>query len=101
MVYSGISCVDETTKKIIIKAIPAIQFAPLSSICAGATPFMLSSATEINVLTGMGIYSGAGIDTVGVFNPKATTPGSHIIRHSFLAANNCMAFAEQPINVFE
>ena len=49
----------------------------------------------------MGIYSGAGINTVGVFDPKATTPGSHIIRYSFLAANNCMAFAEQPINVFE
>lgn len=101
MVYSGISCVDETTKKIIIKASPVIQFAPLSSICAGATPFLLSSLTEINALTGMGIYSGAGVNTVGVFDPKAATPGSHIIRYSFLAANNCMAFAEQPINVFE
>ena len=49
----------------------------------------------------MGTYSGAGINAAGLFDPNGATPGNHIIRYTFSAANNCTTFAEQNINVFE
>ncbi len=101
VVYSGISCVNETMQRVTIKASPALLFAPLNNVCEEAIPFSLTQATEINGLAGTGTYSGAGINAGGLFDPRAAIPGNHIIRYTFSASNNCTAFAEQSIKVFE
>lgn len=101
VVYSGISCVNEMVQKITIKASPAITFSALNNICAGAGSFALTQAVEINGLTGTGTYTGEGVNASGVFDPSSAGTGDHTIRYDFLAANNCTAFAEQSIKVFE
>lgn len=101
VVYSGISCVNEIITKLTIKASPAVQFASLASVCAAAPSFTVTQAHEINGLAGAGIYSGAGINAAGLFNPQLATAGDHIIRYTFSATNGCTAFAEESITVFD
>jgi gliding motility-associated-like protein len=100
VVYSGISCVNETTKLIEMKASPAVQFAALGNVCEEVTPFTITQAKEMNGLAGAGTHSGAGINAAGLFNPQAATPGNHVLRYTFLGSNNCTDFAEQTILVF-
>ncbi len=100
VVYSGISCANEIKVPVTIKASPQIQFNTFDKICAGDKPFMFTQASEINFLNGIGTYTGDGINAIGLFNPAAANEGKHIIRYTFLAANNCTAFAEQPIVIF-
>ena len=100
VVYSGISCVNETTKMIDLKASPAVQFTPLSSVCEEVKQYLITQAKETNGLAGTGTYSGTGINATGMFNPQLATAGIQTIRYTFLAANNCTTFAEQAISVF-
>ena len=99
MVYSGISCVNETKKQIDMKASPVVQFAALSNVCQEATPYIITQAKEVNGLAGSGTYSGTGINAAGMFNPQVATPGNHTLRFTFSGTNNCTAFAEQNILV--
>ena len=101
VVYSGISCVNEATKLIDLKAIPAVQFSTLNNVCEAVKPYVLTQAREINGLSGTGIYSGPGVNVSGLFNPKVAAPGIHTIRFTFLGSNNCTAFATQSIKVFQ
>ena len=100
IVYSGINCVDETLQKITLKIAPVIQFTSLNNICDNVTPFLLTQGSEVNGLDGTGIYSGAGVSETGLFNPFSATAGTHIIRYTFTANNNCSAFAEQSVTIF-
>ncbi len=95
-----ISCVNETTKRIDLKASPAVQFTPLNSVCEEVMPYVITQVKETNRLAGTGTYSGAGINATALFNPQHATAGMHTIRYNFLAANNCTAFAVQNIIVF-
>ncbi|MDB5278746.1 MAG: type sorting protein [Ferruginibacter sp.] len=101
VVYSGVSCVNETTQMITLKASPEVQFTALQNVCAGVEPFLLNQGTEINGMSGTGIYSGAGVNASGLFDASIATAGDHIIRYTFTASNKCTAFAEQSIKVFE
>ena len=101
VVYSGISCVNEITKLIGLKASPVVQFAALNNICEEVKPTLITQAIEINGLAGTGTFSGAGTSASGLFNPKVATPGNHVIRFSFSGINSCNAFAAQSIKVFQ
>ncbi len=97
---SGISCVDEAVQSITLKASPVVQFAQLNNVCENVAPFLLTQAGELNGIAGTGIYSGDGVNSIGLFSPVIAKPGSHIIRFTFTAFNSCVAFAEQPVVVF-
>jgi len=101
VVYSGISCVNETTKLIDMKASPVVQFTAMNNVCEEVRPYLITQAIEISGLAGTGTLSGTGISASGLFNPKVAMPGNHVIRFTFLSSNNCTAFAEQSINVFQ
>jgi gliding motility-associated-like protein len=100
VVYSGINCIHEFTRTVVVNASPQIQFAPLDVVCEEITPFPLTAANEIFGFAGTGVYSGNGITSPsGMFSPAAATPGIHTIRYSFTATNGCSTFAEQTIRV--
>jgi gliding motility-associated-like protein len=101
VVYSGISCVSAITQTVTLKASPDVELTRLQNVCAGVAPFMLQQGMEVSGMTGTGVYSGAGINAAGWFDPSMATAGNHTIRYTFTAANNCTAFAEQPITILE
>ncbi|RXK62033.1 T9SS type B sorting domain-containing protein [Lacibacter luteus] len=100
VVYSGISCVNELSQTVTLKASPVVQFLPLPAVCENAMLFTLTQATEISGLSGIGSYSGAAVNTAGLFDPAIAKAGTHTIRYTFTAGNSCTAYAEQLIKVY-
>ncbi|CAN5474446.1 hypothetical protein BH10BAC3_BH10BAC3_03230 [soil metagenome] len=99
--YSGISCVNESSQTITLKASPQVIFNAIQPVCEGIDPFIITAAANVTGSAGTGIYSGSAISPNGLFDPLAAMPGQHIIRYTFVATNNCSSFAEQTIVVYQ
>lgn len=100
VVYSGISCVDELTMPITLKAVPEVSFDAIPSVCNDAAPYQLTQAKEIwGILSGTGQYSGTGVSANGTFNPRAAGPGTHTLTYTFSADNGCSDIKTQTITV--
>ncbi len=98
--YSGINCINEMTRDVVVNASPIIQFDPMSAICQEVTPVQLTNARETAGFTGTSVYSGPGIvNASGLFDPAIAKPGLHTIRFTYNASNGCSSFAEQTIRV--
>lgn len=98
--YSGINCINEITKDVVVNASPIIQFDPMSPVCEEVTPFQITAARETAGFTGTGTFSGQGIvNPGGLFDPSLAKPGIRTIRYTFSAANGCSSFAEQSVRV--
>ncbi|HUR11893.1 MAG TPA: gliding motility-associated C-terminal domain-containing protein, partial [Flavitalea sp.] len=100
VVYSGTSCVNQSSTQVVIKASPSVQFDPMAAICEEADPVMIVTARETTGLAGSGIFSGLGMSAQGLFDPAVATGGSHVVRYTFLAGNGCKTFEEQSIKVY-
>lgn len=98
--YSGDNCLNTASETITLNATPQIQFDLLNSVCADVNPFQITQASILNAMSGVGIYSGAGVSTSGVFNPQVAEAGSHLIRYTFTGNNGCSNYKEQTITVF-
>lgn len=98
--YSGILCVDEQIRTITINASPLTQFNSLNAVCVNDNPFSITQARELGGLAGTGIYSGRGITAAGLFTPATAGVGVHTLRYTFTAANGCVHYSEQTIEVW-
>jgi len=99
VVYSGITCLNQFTRIITVKGTPDIKFDTMSAVCEEITPFQVTAASEIYGYPGTGTFSGAGISSTGLFDPKAAKPGLHAILYSFTANNGCTTEKSQTILV--
>jgi gliding motility-associated-like protein len=98
--YSGINCISQTTRNITVLASPQIQFNAMAGVCEEIPPFQVTAAQETSGLSGTGAFSGAGINSSGIFNPFLAKPGTHILKYTFTAANGCVASKDQSIVVY-
>lgn len=98
--YTGIICVNDEIKTIVVNASPLTQFLAMPGICFDATPRQITEATELGGLPGNGIYSGPGVSSTGLFNPANAGVGIHTIRYTFIASNGCTHYTEQTIEVW-
>lgn len=98
-VFSG-DCVKEITKNIILKAVPEVTFNAINPVCEEAPVIQLTQAAETHNFPGSGVYSGNGITSGGVFDPKAAGPGTHIITYTFTGSNGCSDQKQQPLAVY-
>ncbi len=99
--YSGISCVNDQIKTLVINASPKILFNNIPSVCLDAKAFAITQAREIGAVPGAGIFSGAGISASGIFDPAVAGAGTHKILYTFIATNGgCKDTASQKIIVF-
>lgn len=96
-VYSGITCMNEVTKTISILTSPQVAFAAVPSVCANATPFTISQATETTGLPGAFVFTGSGISASGSFDPARAGAGTHNLSAKFIATNTCVDSASQNI----
>ncbi|MBX9785513.1 MAG: PKD domain-containing protein [Chitinophagaceae bacterium] len=99
-VFSGVLCRAEITENIQFHPYPRVQFLPVAGICYADSNYLITQASELTGASGKGIYSGAGIDSSGIFNPARAGAGKHRIRYTFTNSAGCSAFAEQTIEVW-
>ncbi|MHA4810737.1 PKD domain-containing protein [Flavitalea flava] len=100
VVYSGITCMQQTTQIITIQSSPEVQFDALDPVCEEVAPFLITQAKELHSFAGTGVYSGNGISPEGLFDPRQATPGVDTLHYTFTAANSCFAVADQHITVY-
>ena len=100
VVYSGLTCKDEKTVTVQLKAMPEVGFSSIPAVCSNAEAFQVTQAKEIHsVLAGSGNYTGEGITAQGVFNPAVAQAGTHTVTYRFVATNGCMDSTSQAITV--
>jgi len=97
--YSGINCLNVTTKTITVLATPTLRFDPITEVCSNAPSFQLTQASITNAVPGSGVYTGAGISSGGLFDPATAGAGLHTLRYTFTGTNTCSNFIEQTIQV--
>jgi gliding motility-associated-like protein len=97
--YSGINCVNQFSRTIVVNATPAIQFDAMQPVCQEIPAFQLTAARETFGFTGVGSFSGPGVSATGMFNPASAKPGLHTIKYSFTADNGCKSEGQETIRV--
>lgn len=100
--YSGVTCVNDRTKTIIVNATPKVQFNNMPDVCFDALPFQITQASEIGVVPGNGVFSGSGVTAAGIFNPALVGPGTYTIKYTFTSATGgCVDTLSKPIKVLD
>jgi gliding motility-associated-like protein len=97
--YSGINCVNTTTRTITVLATPTVVFSPVNAVCDNIAAFNISQASVINGLPGSGVFSGTGVSSSGRFEPGVAGPGTHTITYTYTGSNGCINAASQDIVV--
>jgi gliding motility-associated-like protein len=72
----------------------------LAGVCEDVLPFQLPQAGELNGLPGSGVFTGAGVNATGLFDPGAAGPGNHTIRYTYTSTGGCTNAVEQVVPVF-
>lgn len=98
--YSGESCLNTSGKTLTVKAIPELQFNPVTPVCVDVAPFQITQASVLNGLAGTGVYNGRGVSKTGLFNPAIAMPGIDSIQYVFTAANSCVNAIKQGVEVY-
>ncbi len=95
--YSGINCLNSSQQTVTLKATPDINFPAVTPVCADASSFQLP-ATVTNMAGGTSIFSGAYVNSNGLFTPQKA--GTYTIRLMYNALNGCTNLKEQVITVY-
>ena len=93
-------CTKDSTFTTTFNLKPTLAYPALAPICQSATGALsVATATVTNGVPGSGIYSGAGTNAAGNFNPGLAGPGTHTIWYKFTSTANCVDSISQTILV--
>ena len=99
--YSGSSCINIKDTVITVTASPVVQFTNIPGICFDAAPRMITTATEINhINSGAFSYTGNGVSSAGIFDPKLTGVGTDTLMALFISTAGCRDSAKNSIKVW-
>jgi len=99
VVYSGISCVNESEQTIVVKKSPDVTFAAVPAVCEDAAPFQLVQATESSGIDGTSVFSGNGVNGSGMFTPSERTIGDNWITYSYTSTDGCTSSIGQLVRI--
>ncbi len=93
--YSGQICLSEQLQTITINGNPVINLLPADSIsiCQSDSPFQIGE--NKNGFVGTGVFSGIGVSSAGLFNPKLSGVGTFTINYLFTATNTGCTYADK------
>lgn len=97
--YSAGVCTNETTQSLTVLASPVVKFNALTPVCLNNGTFQMQ-ASETGGLAGVGLYSGPGVTSSGVFNPQLAGVGTHQITYTYTAVTGCVDVVTQVIEVY-
>ena len=99
LAFSGATCVNEKLLKVTVFAVPKLVFNIIPDVCLDALNYQVTQAAETGAVPGTGVYSGAGINSAGLFTPAAVGAGTHRIKYTFTSNAGCVDSAFQTIKV--
>lgn len=97
--YSGITCVDEVTKRITVHASPKVQFTTVPPVCLDAPGYQLTEASEIGGVPGTGVFTGPGVSSTGLFTPSVTGVGTFRILYTYTSPFGCVDTISNTVTV--
>ena len=93
-------CTNDYSVDITVHAAPNVAFNNMAGVCQEAPAFNLIAASNTTALTGVGVYSGAGVSNGNLFTPADAGVGSQLLTYTFTGANGCVSAASSSIVVF-
>jgi len=94
-VSNSYGCVGIDTAKVIVNPLPLVSTGPTINICQNAPSMQITGASPIG-----GVWSGAGVNASGLFNPALVLPGSVSLTYSFTdPVTGCTNSSSQQVNV--
>lgn len=97
--YSGVNCLSSSQKTVTLLATPDINFPAINPVCADAASFQIQASAP-NMAGGTGVFSGTGVSSSGLFNPRVAGPGTYTLRYTYTGANGCSNFKQQSVTVY-
>jgi gliding motility-associated-like protein len=97
--YSGEICQNTQDFSLVIKPAHIVTFGPTPSFCPEDAPFQFKPS-NIQGLTGTGIFSGKGISTNGLFSPVLAGTGTSEVSYIYSSGNNCPDTVKQQVLVY-
>ncbi len=97
--FSGTLCYADKVRQIQIKGMPEIEFSPKAEMCLNDEPVQLKAKEIHGFAVGSAVYTGKGVSSSGLFDPKLAGEGSHVITYSFTSAEGCSIEKSATINV--
>jgi gliding motility-associated-like protein len=95
--YSGQICYQQSQPiNITVHPSPKLKFDQIARVCENSGSFQLI-ATELTGISGNYIFSGNGVTSTGIFNPRLVGVGTHKIKCLFISDNSCIE--EKEINI--
>ena len=100
--YSGGVCVNDKLTNITVNAAPLVQFNAMPNSCLLIPPFQITQVSEIGGVPGIGVYSGPGVSSTGLFTPGIAGIGTHTILYTFTStAGGCVDTMSNRITVLD
>ena len=97
--YSGATCTSEKLLQVTVFAMPKLLFNVIPDVCADAVNYQVTQASETGAVPGAGVYSGAGINSTGLFTPAAVGAGDYRIKYTYTSIAGCVDSVFQIIKV--
>ncbi|NVO04087.1 MAG: gliding motility-associated C-terminal domain-containing protein, partial [Bacteroidetes bacterium] len=93
-------CVNSTTQNVTIFDVPVVTLNTFTDTCISTADFALYGGFPITDANGIGVYSGTGVDGLGVFSPADAGVGTHLITYTYTTAlGGCVSIATQNVVV--
>ncbi len=94
---SGISCQNETDDTIYVKPAPHVLFGTIPPVCNYDAPFYITQNSELTGLPGTFNFSGNGVSSGGLVNPRLAGDGVDNLLCVYDATNGCVDSAYQTV----
>ncbi|TSD67227.1 PKD domain-containing protein [Inquilinus sp. KBS0705] len=85
--YSGATCATFKQRLVTINPQPVVKVSKIGSLCYSDAPAHIM--VNLNGFTGTGTFSGTGVTSAGVFDPRVAGPGTHTIVYKFVTNGGC------------
>lgn len=97
---SANGCVKDTTISVTVNVRAQLSYPALNAVCENAASLSVATATVGNGVPGTGVYSGAGVNAAGQFNPAAAGAGVHTIKYVYTSTGGCVDSVSRTITVY-
>ena len=90
--YSGeaLACRKALEKPITLFASPKVTFLDMPGICIETNPRQITEVTADPLVPGTFMYTGAGVNPTGLFDPALAGAGTHTIKYVFTSSQNAV-----------
>jgi len=100
--FSGNSntCQNAVTQIVTVNASPKVSFSTMPGICNEASPRQITQALYDNRVTGTFAYTGTGVNSTGLYDPRPQAPGKYKIKYTYTSNKGCIDSASNTITIW-